>query len=41
MPIPILYLPRVWAGSQYSSNLLPSHVRPLTAHVKLTENCQA
>jgi MoaA/NifB/PqqE/SkfB family radical SAM enzyme len=35
------YLPRVWAGSQFSTKLLPSYVKPLTAHVKLTENCQA
>ena len=41
MPLPSLYLPRVWAGSQYSNKLLPSRVRPLAAHVKLTENCQA
>jgi MoaA/NifB/PqqE/SkfB family radical SAM enzyme len=41
MPIPSLYLPRVWAGSQYSNKFLPKHVQPLAAHVKLTENCQA
>jgi MoaA/NifB/PqqE/SkfB family radical SAM enzyme len=35
------YLPRVWAGSQLSSRFLPSYIRPLSAHVKLTENCQA
>jgi MoaA/NifB/PqqE/SkfB family radical SAM enzyme len=28
-------------GSQFSTKLLPAHVRPLSAHVKLTENCQA
>jgi MoaA/NifB/PqqE/SkfB family radical SAM enzyme len=39
--IPVSYLPRVWAGSQLSPKLLPSRVRPLSAHVKLTENCQA
>lgn len=36
-----VYLPRVWAGSQFSAKFLPSYVKPLTAHVKLTENCQA
>lgn len=41
MNIPVSYLPRVWAGSQLSPKLLPSRVRPLSAHVKLTENCQA
>jgi MoaA/NifB/PqqE/SkfB family radical SAM enzyme len=41
MPLPGFYLPRVWAGSQFSTRLLPSQVRPLAAHVKLTENCQA
>jgi MoaA/NifB/PqqE/SkfB family radical SAM enzyme len=35
------YLPRVWAGSQFSPKLLPSYIKPLSAHVKLTENCQA
>src|SRR5258708_4927472 len=35
------YLPRVWMGSQLSTKLLPSTIRPLSAHVKLTENCQA
>ena len=28
-------------GSNISAKLLPSRVRPLAAHVKLTENCQA
>ncbi len=41
MPMSPSYLPRVWAGSQFSTKLLPSHTRPLAAHVKLTENCQA
>ena len=41
MPIAPPYLPLVWAGSQFSIKLLPSHIRPLAAHVKLTENCQA
>ena len=35
------YLPRVWMGSQVSTKLLPSQARPLAAHVKFTENCQA
>jgi MoaA/NifB/PqqE/SkfB family radical SAM enzyme len=35
------YLPRVWMGTQLSTKLLPRTVRPLSAHVKLTENCQA
>jgi hypothetical protein len=35
------YVPGVWAGSQFSPKLLPSSVKPLSAHVKLTENCQA
>jgi hypothetical protein len=34
------YLPRVWAGSQLSSRLLPTNIRPLSANVKLTQNCQ-
>jgi len=38
---PASYLPRVWMGSQISTKLLPSAVRPLTAHLKFTENCQA
>jgi len=28
-------------GSQLSTKLLPSVIRPLAAHIKLTENCQA
>lgn len=35
------YLPRVWLGSQVAPKLLPKSIRPLSAHVKLTENCQA
>jgi MoaA/NifB/PqqE/SkfB family radical SAM enzyme len=35
------YLPRVWLGSKVSPKFLPSRIRPLAAHVKLTENCQA
>jgi MoaA/NifB/PqqE/SkfB family radical SAM enzyme len=38
---PPLYLPRVWMGSKFSSRFLPTEVRPLSAHIKLTENCQA
>jgi len=38
---PAYYLTRLWIGSQVSAKLLPSAVRPLSAHVKLTENCQA
>src|SRR5229473_3515824 len=37
----VSYLPRVWLGSQVSDKLLPSTVRPLSAHIKFTENCQA
>lgn len=35
------YLPRVWLGSQVSDKFLPSAIRPLSAHIKFTENCQA
>src|SRR5262249_47457737 len=35
------YLTRVWMGSQGSGKLLPATIRPLSAHIKLTENCQA
>lgn len=41
MDVPGLYLPRVWMGSQVSGRFLPSRPRPLSAHIKLTENCQA
>jgi len=41
VPFSLSYLPRVWLGSQVSTKFLPSAVRPLSAHVKLTENCQA
>lgn len=41
MAYPFSYLTRVWMGSQISSKFLPSAARPLAAHVKLTENCQA
>jgi len=37
----VTYLPRVWMGTNVSPKLLPSRVQPLSAHVKLTENCQA
>jgi MoaA/NifB/PqqE/SkfB family radical SAM enzyme len=36
-----VYLTRVWLGSHFYEGLLPSAIRPLAAHVKLTENCQA
>jgi MoaA/NifB/PqqE/SkfB family radical SAM enzyme len=39
--IPNAYLPRVWIGSQLNQRLLPRTIRPLSAHIKLTENCQA
>jgi MoaA/NifB/PqqE/SkfB family radical SAM enzyme len=35
------YLPRVWLGSRVWPQLLPRDIRPLSAHIKLTENCQA
>lgn len=41
MSFSVSYLPRVWLGSQFSARFLPSTARPLSAHVKLTENCQA
>jgi MoaA/NifB/PqqE/SkfB family radical SAM enzyme len=41
MSFPAFYLTRVWMGSNVSAKFLPSTVRPLAAHVKLTENCQA
>lgn len=41
MLFPASYLSQVWMGSKVSTTLLPSRVRPLSAHVKLTENCQA
>jgi len=37
----VSYLPRVWMGSQISPRLLPTEIRPISAHVKLTETCQA
>jgi MoaA/NifB/PqqE/SkfB family radical SAM enzyme len=36
-----LYLSRVWMGSQINERVLPRIARPLFAHIKLTENCQA
>jgi len=44
MPIPwtrLPYLAQVWMGSQFSPRLLPAKVKPLSASLKLTENCQA
>lgn len=38
---PASYLSRVWLGSQVSPKFLPPVARPLAAHIKLTENCQA
>ena len=35
------YLARVWMGSHFSQSLLPARVKPLSASLKLTENCQA
>lgn len=37
----VTYLPRVWMGTNVSPRLLPSRIQPLSAHIKLTENCQA
>lgn len=39
--MPASYLPRVWMGTNISPKLLPSRIQPLSAHIKLTENCQA
>ena len=41
MLFPASYLTQVWMGSQVSTKLLPTTARPLSAHIKLTENCQA
>ena len=41
MSLHVSYLPRVWMGSKLSAKFLPPTIRPLAAHVKLTENCQA
>jgi len=38
---PASYLSRLWLGSQVSPRFLPPVARPLAAHIKLTENCQA
>ncbi len=35
------YLTRVWLGTKVSGGLLPAVAKPLSAHLKLTENCQA
>ena len=41
-PLPTsLYLSRIWMGSKISTRFLPPVIKPLSAHVKLTENCQA
>jgi MoaA/NifB/PqqE/SkfB family radical SAM enzyme len=37
----MFYLPRLWMGSQVAQRVLPRSIRPLSAHIKLTENCQA
>lgn len=37
----VTYLPRVWMGTNISPKLLPPRIQPLSAHIKLTENCQA
>ena len=37
----VTYLPSVWMGTNVSTRLLPSKIQPLSAHIKLTENCQA
>src|SRR6516162_3750943 len=41
MSASIFYLPRVWTGSQITERALPHPIQPLSAHIKLTENCQA
>jgi MoaA/NifB/PqqE/SkfB family radical SAM enzyme len=41
MALEAAYLPRVWLGTKVSEKLLPAAARPLAAHIKLTENCQA
>ena len=41
MSVSTFYLPRVWMGSQVTEKVLPRAIRPLSAHIKLTENCQA
>ena len=41
MSASIFYLPRVWTGSQVTERALPRPIQPLSAHIKLTENCQA
>jgi MoaA/NifB/PqqE/SkfB family radical SAM enzyme len=41
MPFRGAYLSRVWMGTKVSEKLLPSVAKPLSAHIKLTENCQA
>lgn len=41
MLYPASYLSRVWIGSKLSTKFLPSTAKPLAAHIKFTENCQA
>jgi MoaA/NifB/PqqE/SkfB family radical SAM enzyme len=41
MPFRGVYLTRVFMGSKVSEKLLPSAAKPISAHIKLTENCQA
>lgn len=41
MLYPASYLSRVWLGTKVSAKFLPDAARPLSAHIKLTENCQA
>jgi len=38
---PASYLTRVWMGTSMTAKFLPSAIRPLAAHIKFTENCQA
>ncbi len=39
--VPRSYLPRLCLGSQLAPGFLPQDIHPLSAHIKLTENCQA
>lgn len=36
-----IYLARLWAGGHVWSRLLPGSIHPISANLKLTENCQA
>ena len=40
-PSRVLYFLRVWAGSKGSTTLLPNKVSPVTASLKVTENCNS